>query len=365
MKKAAMGFTPIQIATAMGIAMLGVGLLTRSAAVGQGIRDGLTVCGKVLIPSLFPFMVFSGFIALTHYSSILSWPLRAITAKVYKLPPDFGVVVLLSLIGGFPVGAKTIGLLLEQKRISKETAQRMLCFCVNAGPSFLISAVGAGMFFNQRLGIILFATQTTATLVIGAVASLGAGSSGAITGKPISMPVRAAFVTAVTNAASAMITICSFAILFSGILALVRELGVVEGLASVLPLSREIINAILSGLFEVTAGCLASAQIGGDAAILMVSACVSFCSLSILFQIMSCFKDNSLKFGRFILLRVAHGFLSGAMALPLYKLLCKDQVVWIPQNPPLMHADNRTLVISICLLAMCSILVLSMEKYKE
>jgi len=50
----------------------------------------------------------------------------------------------------------------------------MMCFCVNSGPSFLIAAVGAGMLSSQRAGIILFATQTLATVLIGAAVSFGA-----------------------------------------------------------------------------------------------------------------------------------------------------------------------------------------------
>lgn len=149
--------------TAVGIALLAVGLLADAAAVSEGVRRGLEVCGGVLIPSLFPFMALSGFLSITEYGRILSAPLRAVTTRIYKLPGDLGVIVLLSMIGGYPVGAKMIAGLLERGRIDRETASRMLCFCVNSGPSFLISAVGVGMFRDRSAGVILFATQTIAT----------------------------------------------------------------------------------------------------------------------------------------------------------------------------------------------------------
>ena len=43
----------------------------------------------------------------------------------------------------------------------------MLRFCVNAGPAFIISAVGAGMMGSVRMGAVLFAAHILASLLLG------------------------------------------------------------------------------------------------------------------------------------------------------------------------------------------------------
>ena len=80
-----------------------------------------------------------------------------------------GSVVLLSLIGGYPMGAKSIAGLLEQGRLDRATAQRMLPFCCCAGPSFIITAVGSGMFGSAQAGILLYLVQLFVSILLGAV----------------------------------------------------------------------------------------------------------------------------------------------------------------------------------------------------
>lgn len=344
---------------ALGVAALGVGLLVDSATVGQGIRDGLAVCANVLIPALFPFMVLAGFVSRTSYADLLALPLSPVTTKLYKLPPECGTVVLLSLVGGFPVGARMIANLLEQKRISRETAQRMLCFCVNSGPSYLISAVGAGMLTNRRAGVLLLVTQTLSTLIVGAAVSRHAGTPVPCGVEKPKLSGAEAFVEAVSGASSSMLVMCAFAVLFSGLLALLQGSGVFVALAHALSLSPAIVTAAAGGLLEVTAGCLAGAKVGGAAGFALISASVSFCGLSVICQVMSCFQGQGLRFGRFIRCKLAHAVCATALALPLYQLFCADRAAWLPVSPPLLHADERTWIISVCLLAMCTILILS------
>lgn len=343
-------------------AVAAVGLLMRGAAVSEGISLGLKICVGVLIPALFPFMALSGFLSLTNAARILSIPLAPITTRIFKLPGELGAIVLLSLIGGYPVGAKSISLLLSQGKISKRTAERMLCFCVNSGPSFLITAVGTGMLANRTAGIILFATQTAATLVIGAAVSLRAKPPKAETAT-VEMRGASAFVAAVSSASSAMLAMCSFAVLFSGILSLVTSSGLTYKIARLLSVKEIAVSAAAAGFLEVTSGCVRAAAIGGDAAFAMISAIVSFGGLSVLFQIMSCFRENPIRFKPLILARLSHMILSTVMAMPLYRAFCETQPVFLAsERPAAIHTDVRMVFVSFCLLCMCAIITLSEQR---
>lgn len=352
----------LPVMTAVGIAALAVGMLAESAAVAQGVRRGLEVCAGVLIPSLFPFMALCGFLSITDYARILSIPLTPLTTRVFKLPKELGVVVLLSLVGGYPVGAKMIASLLEQRRISRETAERMLCFCVNSGPSFLITAVGAGLFLNRTVGVILFATQTAATLLIGWIVSLRVPMPTGKAAPPAGQSAGPAVVAAVSGAIGAMLAMCAFAVLFSGLLALLGTSGASAWLAAVLRVDQAVVAAVMSGFLEVTAGCIAASGIGGTAGFALVSAMVSFGGLSVLFQIVSCFDGQPVRFRPLLLARCAHMGISTAMAVPLYRLLCADQATWLSAQPPALHTDSRTTLLSVCLLGMSAIFTLSIEK---
>ncbi|WRS26420.1 hypothetical protein U6B65_08680 [Oscillospiraceae bacterium MB08-C2-2] len=353
-------FSSLKLITALLLAALGAGLLIFSQPVTEGIRKGLTVCANVLIPSLFPFMVLSGFIALTEYSRILSAPFGWLARRVFKLPSELGVVVFLSLIGGYPVGAKTIHTLLEQGRISTATAQRMLCFCVNCGPSFLITAVGAGMLMNPAAGVVLFVTQSLATLLIGAVVSLGSRSEEAFAPQGRLMTPALGFVTAVMNAAQGMFAMCSFAVLFSGVLALLQAVGAAGWLAEIFPVTKEMAGALLAGLLEVTSGCVAASALGGDAGFLLISIFTSICGLSVIFQVISCFPAGTIRFGPFLLSRLFHSIVAAVMAFPLYKAFFRVLPASLNRIPPIMSTGSKTLLLALCLTAMCTILIFSL-----
>lgn len=139
-----------------------INLFTNPHIVAAGIKNGLMTSYCVLIPSLFPFLIISSFILKSNLSYYISKPLRGLTRILFKLPACTGATILLSLIGGYPIGAKLISILYDKQEITKSQAERMLCFCVNSGPAFLISAVGAIMLNSVKIGFFLFISQSIA-----------------------------------------------------------------------------------------------------------------------------------------------------------------------------------------------------------
>ena len=153
--------------SAFGAAAFGGGILIAPQAASQGVRDGLTLCGQVVIPSLFPFLALSSFLVQSGLAQRAGHLLEPITKLLFRLPGAAGSAILMSLIGGYPVGARMTVQLLDAALITQKQAQRMLFFCVNSGPAFLISAVGSAMLRSRQAGLILCAALTASALLIG------------------------------------------------------------------------------------------------------------------------------------------------------------------------------------------------------
>lgn len=81
-----------------------VGLLWKTKEVSEGVRAGLGSCAAVIIPSLFPFMILAGLIAATQAGAVLSRAVSGFTRRVIGMPENLGAVLLMSFVGGFPVG---------------------------------------------------------------------------------------------------------------------------------------------------------------------------------------------------------------------------------------------------------------------
>lgn len=65
-------------------------------------------------------------------------------------------MILLSLIGGYPVGAKMLAAKSAAGAAGSRTAERLLCFCVNCSPAFLIAGVGIPYFHSVEVGCVLW-----------------------------------------------------------------------------------------------------------------------------------------------------------------------------------------------------------------
>ena len=210
---------------ALGCVLCAAILVLDGDVVAAGALSGVQLCLQTVIPSLFCFMVLTGFLINSGLYCLISLPLGPLTKGLFYLPPSMGSVVLLSLIGGYPMGAKSIAGLLEQGRLDRATAQRMLPFCCCAGPSFIITAVGSGMFGSAQAGILLYLVQLFVSILLGAVLGMRErGQQRRMFCDPLPaqrtsdfMPMSQAFVLSVSQAVSALGQMCGFVILFKAL----------------------------------------------------------------------------------------------------------------------------------------------------
>ncbi|MDR1631026.1 MAG: hypothetical protein LBS36_12575 [Oscillospiraceae bacterium] len=280
-------------------------LLTMPEAVTAGAKKGLSICAGVLIPSLFPFLALSGFLSSPAIAGMLGRAMRPVTRTLFGLPGECGIVILLSAVGGFPVGARMTAKLFAEGRIAQKEAHRLLSFCVNAGPAFLMTAVGAVMLGSRRAGFVLFAATTVSMLLLGMVQGIllpvPAEKRGPVRQKEAGDDsIAYAFTAAVGDAVPAMLSICAWMILFSCLVSVLGNLVQEE------PLRR------LVFLFaEVTLGAQAAAR-EGDVA--LIAGLVGFGGFCVHCQVLPFVQSTGMPYLRFLLFRCLSGVLSFGVA---------------------------------------------------
>lgn len=109
----------------------------------QGAKESMELILYTLIPSLFPFFFLS--IWLTSTSSGLMSVLFSPLARMIQLPQELSGLLIPAFLGGYPSGAQAVAEHWEQGKLSTDSAERLLGFCSNAGPSFLFGII-APMF---------------------------------------------------------------------------------------------------------------------------------------------------------------------------------------------------------------------------
>ena len=149
----------------------------------SGAQEGISLCLYTVIPSIFPFMFFTNllFPILTGGKSRIFSPL----GKLCHIPSGAEPILLLGLLGGYPLGAQAVTAAWKNRSISKDTAKRMLGFCSNAGPSFIFG-VCSGLFFDPKAIWILWFIHIISALIVGSI--LGKSKDEAISYPEIQMP---------------------------------------------------------------------------------------------------------------------------------------------------------------------------------
>ena len=119
-------------------------------------REGVALCLQTVLPSLFPFFVLSSLLVQSDVPRLLS---RAMAGVMYPL---FGVsgagasALILGLLGGYPVGARTVAELYGRGEIAREEAEQLLAFCNNSGPGFFLGVCGTAVFGSARAAFVIF-----------------------------------------------------------------------------------------------------------------------------------------------------------------------------------------------------------------
>lgn len=130
---------------------------------------GLEVWAKILIPSLFPFFVltklFSNGSFVYDFTSIFKKPIK----KIYNCPAISSYIFFMSIITGYPVGAKLVADFYNSNSLTKNEAIRTLSFCANSGPMFILGSVAIGMFASKTMGIIIYLSHILGSLLNGLI----------------------------------------------------------------------------------------------------------------------------------------------------------------------------------------------------
>ncbi len=276
-------------------------------------------------------------LSTTRLGEWVSRPLEPVCRWVFHLPPEAGSALLMSMIGGYPVGARTIAQLLEQGRIQPRTARRMLCFCINAGPAFVVSTVGAALYSSVQAGLCLLAAHLGASAIVGFFICTGKETfEPAPPAEPL--PLGTAFVQSVSGAAQSLIGICAFVVTFSGLRSLLWETGLLPRLVTALerlwPVSggSAFYTALLRGLLEVTDGCIAASALGGEQAFVLTAFLLSFGGVSVICQAAAAFRRLPMSFGLlFFSRRGLH-----------CRCPCKPALSAMPGRPAGWHAVHPT-----------------------
>lgn len=279
-------------------------------------KAAMEMCYEIIIPTLFPFFVCSGLLIYSGFGSVLAKAASGFMRPAFNVAPSGAAAFVLGIISGFPLGAVTAVQLYECGSLSKSEAERLLAFCNNSGPLFIIGSVGTAIYSKPIYGIALYAIHIVSSLLTGiAFRFYGKNrhNSPPMRLDTNEMPLTTVFATALTNAAKNIITVCFAIIFFSAICRAVLDLT---------PLSP-VLYAIASGICEFSTGTLnvSMLDLGVYEKLVLTAFILGFSGISVHVQVMAAAAGSGLSLTPYILGKCLQGIISAALAAAVLLLL--------------------------------------------
>lgn len=287
--------------------MASVCILGFPSGASAGAMKGLKISSSVIIPSLFPFTVCSVYFQKSGGLLWLSNKLDKITKKIFNFSGTEFSVILLSLLGGYPIGAKITNELFVRGELDKTTAKKLLRFCINPSPAFFISMVGMNIFKNTLVGVILFISNAISCLILSCLFTPKTKKPPIANAKSKGENFSDSFVYSVLIGAEITINICAFVVLFSAICEILKTM----------PISLKAYSFIAPFL-EISFGITEISQIGIPT--YFYGFLLSFGGISTIFQVKQAAKNINPSFIFILFHRIVHGFMTLLISLLLFKL---------------------------------------------
>ena len=220
-----------------------------------------------------------------------------------------GYAFFMSIISGYPVGAKIISDLKEKGLISKAESVRASALCSTSSPMFLINSVGVIMFNNVQFGLTLFLCHLLSAMIVGVIFSFYHKNE-----KPISLAFindkkvdNVLYESAYSSVISILVVgaIITIFYLLTNVLFSLKILSPIVNLLSLI-LGNDILGKGLTfGFFECTQGLKILSTLKGNFFVLPLSSFIcGFGGLSIIMQSIAYLKKAKIKTAPFILAKI-------------------------------------------------------------
>lgn len=326
-------------------------LIANSPAAMLAVQNALILCYKTIIPSLFPFFVLSGMLTggslVRHLSRILS----PVMLPLFRVRGAGALPFILGTVSGYPTGAKITAELYRATALSKDEAERLLPFTNNAGPLFIIGAVGTGMLGRPDVGQFLYGVHLVSALLVGFCfrfrGNIPPAKSELSDAPSCDEP---SFSKVISNSIHTLLLVCGYILFFAAATACLTPV-----LAFFLPHAAVFFCKVAA---EVAGGALLLTQNGLNPRLLLtcLSALIGFGGLCVAMQVSGIITPTGLSVKPYLFGKILQGGFAALFTYLLYPLVFAAAPTFavlptpeVPSRSPLTLLPTMTVLLFLCI----------------
>lgn len=225
----------------------------------------------------------------------------------------------ISLISGYPVGAKITRDLYLNGYIDSKTATKTAIISSTSGTSFIIGTVGSIMLNNLKFGLIIFISNFLAVIIYSFFYNLISKKepheqSKLIEVKQEKKPFLKLISSSAIDTIKGLLIVAFYITLFSLIIELFNVLILTR-----LPNISSFAKYVMSGIIEMTSGVKSLSIASNKISISLIAMLTGFSGLSIIMQSIEFLEKTKIKAHKFFIAKIFHAILSFIIC---YGLLC-------------------------------------------
>lgn len=290
----------------------------------SGTVSGLKLFFYSVLPGLFPFMLLTKLLTEIGFLFKITSKLDRFSNKVFGTSGISIYVFLMSIISGYPIGAKIISDLYSKNMISESDSKKMSVFCTTSGPGFVIATIGISMFGSPKIGIILYASHIFSSVILGILFNLLTKKEpqtipqNTITGKLLLNKNNEGIISkTVVETINSLFIVGAYITIFYLITELFDAFNIICFISTTLSkitsqfgITQQTLKGFLYGMIEVTRGAKELSLSITPTSIALCSGILSFSGISIIMQSMAFLKTCKIKAHNFFLSKCVHSVLS-------------------------------------------------------
>lgn len=296
--------------------------------------DGCKLVVKSIIPTILPFCVICNLLIQYDGIDLYSKIIGPLFCKPLGLSKNCSFPMAASFLCGYPLGAKYTCDIYKNGYITQQEFIRLSNIASNAGPIFLLGAIGASMLNSTLYGYILLIGNYVSALFIGIILKPK--------NKPIFKNIKTnnkttvlfgdAMKSAIDNAISTTLNVAAYVIIFSVIISIIKNneytILIINDIENLFKLPNNSLYALLLGSIEMTNGAKLISELSLNVPLKLglISFLCSFSGLSIIAQVSSFFAEYKLPMKPYIIKKFIQGIFSFLITFLISNILLPESI---------------------------------------
>lgn len=298
-------------------------------------KEGLNIWLNLLLPSLLPFLIISNLLISLGFIDLFGKLLEPLMKPLFNVSGIGIFPFSISMMSGYPVGAKLTSNLRQNNLITKVEGDRLISFSSTSGPLFLLGTVLIGMLNYPELSPLILIPHYLGSLTMGIVFRFYKKDDKLNSEKKLFKPqkkintIGSLISICIKDSMDSMLMIGGFVIIYSVIIDVLLEsyffLSLLRSISKITFVDMEILKGITAGIIELTNGCniISSLNIKLINKFLILNFLIGWGGFSIHSQALSFISNTDISSKIYLASKFFHGILATIYTYLLYLIKYK------------------------------------------